>query len=167
MSPVEMHPSNNSSQASADEGYVGHNWFLKLNRYQWFVLFVAALGWLFDTMDQQLFALARTPAMRELLAERRIEDGKEIIVQASKDDVNFYGGVCTCVFMIGWAVGGLFCGVLGDRYGRARVMLWTILGYSLFTGLSSFSQNIWDFAFYRFLTRSTGFSRCGQAKRSR
>jgi len=151
MSPVEMLPSD-SSQASADEGYVGHNWFLKLNRYQWFVLFVAALGWLFDTMDQQLFALARTPAMRELLTERRIEDGKEIIVQASKDDVNFYGGVCTCVFMIGWAVGGLFCGVLGDRYGRARVMLWTILGYSLFTGLSSFSQNIWDFAFYRFLT---------------
>src|SRR5262245_31944003 len=38
-----------------------------LNRYHWFVLTVAALGWLFDTMDQQLFNLARVPAMRELL----------------------------------------------------------------------------------------------------
>lgn len=144
-------PTGEQAQAAGSEGS-GFNWFFKLNRYQWFVLLVAALGWLFDTMDQQLFALARTPAMRELLAETTMVDGQAVTVPASKDDVNFYGGVCTSVFMIGWAVGGLICGVLGDRYGRARVMLWTILGYSLFTGLSSFSQNLWDFALYRFLT---------------
>ncbi|MFN9768773.1 MAG: MFS transporter [Planctomycetota bacterium] len=130
----------------------GRNWFLRLNKYQWFVLVVAALGWLFDTMDQQLFALARTPAMRELLAETRLVDGQPQVIAASKDDVNFYGGICTSVFMIGWAVGGLIFGVLGDRYGRVRVMLWTILLYSLFTGLSSFSRGIWDFALFRFLT---------------
>ena len=27
-------------------------WYKSLNRYHWFVLVVAALGWLFDTMDQ-------------------------------------------------------------------------------------------------------------------
>ena len=43
-------------------------WYKLLNRYHWFVLVVAALGWLFDTMDQQLFNLARVPAMTELLA---------------------------------------------------------------------------------------------------
>ena len=43
-------------------------WYKELNRYHWFVLIVAALGWLFDTMDQQLFTLARAPAMAELLA---------------------------------------------------------------------------------------------------
>src|SRR5262249_57992132 len=42
-------------------------WVKLLNRYQWFVLVVAALGWLFDTMDQQLFVLARSPALTELL----------------------------------------------------------------------------------------------------
>jgi len=42
-------------------------WWRELNRYHWFVLVVAALGWLFDTMDQQLFNLARVPAMRALL----------------------------------------------------------------------------------------------------
>ena len=42
-------------------------WYQELNRYHWFVLIVAALGWLFDTMDQQLFNLARVPAIRELL----------------------------------------------------------------------------------------------------
>ena len=38
-----------------------------LTRYHWFVLIVAALGWMFDTMDQQLFNLARKPAITELL----------------------------------------------------------------------------------------------------
>lgn len=38
-------------------------WWKELTRYHWFVLIVAALCWLFDTMDQQLFNLARVPAM--------------------------------------------------------------------------------------------------------
>ncbi len=42
-------------------------WFRELNRYHWFVFVVAALGWLFDTMDQQLFNLARLPACNELM----------------------------------------------------------------------------------------------------
>lgn len=130
----------------------GRDWFRRLNGYQWFVLFVAALGWLFDTMDQQLFTLSRTPAMRELLTQVEIRDGKEVRIPPSRDDVNWYGGLCTSIFMVGWAVGGLLFGMLGDRYGRARVMLWTILAYSLFTGLSAFSREFWDFALYRFLT---------------
>ena len=45
----------------------GHQgpWYRGLTRYHWFVLAVASLGWLFDTMDQQLFNLARTPALSE------------------------------------------------------------------------------------------------------
>ena len=34
-------------------------WYRELNRYHWFVLLVAALGWMFDCLDQQLFALSR------------------------------------------------------------------------------------------------------------
>ena len=48
--------------------------------------------------------------------------------------------------MIGWASGGLVFGVLGDRIGRAKTMLLTILIYSLFTGLSALSVGVWDFA---------------------
>ncbi len=35
----------------------GRPWYRELNRYHWFVFVVASLGWLFDTMDQQLFNL--------------------------------------------------------------------------------------------------------------
>jgi MFS family permease len=116
-------------------------WYKLLNRYHWFVLVVAALGWLFDTMDQQLFNLARTPAITELLGEG-----------ASKTQIDKFGGYATSIFIVGWATGGLFFGILGDRIGRAKVMLLTILLYSLFTGLSALSVGIWDFALYRFLT---------------
>ena len=123
----------------------GQAWHQQLNRYHWFVLIVAALGWLFDTMDQQLFNLARVPAMNELLAAAPGE-------LPVKGDVDKYGGIVTAVFLIGWATGGLFFGMLGDRLGRAKTMTLTILVYSLCTGLSALSRGFWDFAFYRFLT---------------
>ena len=48
--------------------------------------------------------------------------------------IDEYAGYATMIFMIGWAIGGLFFGVLGDRIGRAKTMLLTILMYSAFTG---------------------------------
>ena len=117
---------------------VGAPWWHGLTRYHWFVLVVAALGWLFDCLDQQLFLMARVPAMRDLLPP-----GK---------DVNEYAGYVTAIFILGWATGGLVFGVLGDRIGRAKTMMITILIYSLCTGLSALSKGFWDFAFYRFLT---------------
>jgi MFS family permease len=116
-------------------------WYKALNGYHWWVLIVASLGWLFDTMDQRIFVLARGPAMRELLP-----------AGTSVADVTWYSGLATAVFMVGWALGGLFFGIMGDRWGRAKTMMLTILVYSGFTGLSALSQNEWDFMGYRFLT---------------
>jgi MFS family permease len=120
-------------------------WYRELNRYHWFVLIVAALGWLFDTMDQQLFNLARAPAMVELLAPSPgVAPDPKVVGQ--------YSGIATAIFLVGWATGGLGFGVLGDRIGRVKTMLWTILIYSIFTGVSAFSFGFWDFALWRFLT---------------
>jgi MFS family permease len=126
---------------SSPVSLLGKPWYKELNRYHWFVLAVAALGWLFDTMDQQLFNLARIPALTDLL-------------QASPADpiVAKYGAWATSIFIIGWATGGLVFGIMGDRIGRAKTMMLTILIYSLFTGLSAFSTGFWDFVLYRFLT---------------
>src|SRR5688572_32936310 len=116
-------------------------WYRMLNRYHWFVFIVAALGWLFDCLDQQLFILTRPQAMRELLP-----------AGTPADTLKQYAVYATFFFLIGWATGGLFFGVLGDRIGRAKTMLITILMYSICTGLSALSQGFWDFAAYRFLT---------------
>ncbi len=55
------------------------------------------------------------------------------------------------IFMIGWALGGILFGVLGDRLGRAKTMMLTILCYTIFTGLGLFATGVWDFNVYRFL----------------
>src|SRR5215469_14934010 len=99
-------------------------WYRGLTSYHWFVFVVAALGWLFDTMDQQLFTLARMPAMRELLAPPPEANVPREVVDAT---VNSYGGYATAIFLIGWASGGVAFGILGDRIGRARTMALTIL----------------------------------------
>lgn len=120
-------------------------WYKELNRYHWFVFIVASLGWLFDTMDQQLFNLARRPAIAELLG---VAPGDP----TGSARIAEYAGYATMIFMIGWASGGVFFGILGDRIGRAKTMIFTILLYSLFTGLSVLSTGVWDFSVYRFLT---------------
>lgn len=123
-------------------------WYKTLTRYHWFVLAVSALGWMFDCLDQQLFVLARPAAMRELVTESSTgATGPELELQRRKA-----GDFATSFFIAGWACGGLFFGMLGDRWGRAKTMMLTILIYSLFTGLSALSFGFWDFSFYRFLT---------------
>ncbi|MCS7016025.1 MAG: MFS transporter [Gemmatales bacterium] len=141
MHAPDMSPS--ASAARPDTPLVTGPWWSELNGYHWFVLVVAALGWLFDTMDQQLFVLVRQPALVDLLGHS---------ANPQHPEVTRYGGYATSIFILGWATGGLVFGMFGDRWGRARTMMITILMYSLFTGLSALSVGWWDFAVYRFLT---------------
>jgi MFS family permease len=123
----------------------GRPWWRLLNRYHWFVLFVAASGWLFDTMDQQLFNIARRPAIQKLLEPAPgVEPDRETVAEHS--------GYATSIFLIGWGTGGLLFGMLSDLLGRVKALVLTILLYSLFTGLSALSTEFWHFALFRFLT---------------
>ena len=126
---------------SAESVSSGGPWWRELNRYHWWVLLVASLGWLFDTMDQRIFVLSRQAAVVHLLAL----DPKD------QTNVTWYGGWATAALMVGWAAGGLFFGMMGDRWGRAKTMLLTILIYSIFTGLSAFAVTFYDFLLFQFL----------------
>ncbi len=110
-----------------------------LTRAHGWVLLAAALGWLFDAMDQRLFILARTPAIRDLTAG------------ADPAALPTLAGWATALFIAGWATGGLVFGLVGDRRGRVRTMALTILMYSVFTGLSGLARSWPEFAAYRFL----------------
>ncbi|MFO0929228.1 MAG: MFS transporter [Gemmataceae bacterium] len=122
-----------------------------LTRYHWFVFVVAALGWLADCMDQQLFNLARVSAVTELISRQMPGDDTATRVERDKE-IKRWASYSTSIFLMGWATGGIAFGILGDRWGRVRTMLLTILLYSFFTGLSALSVGVADFAFYRFLT---------------
>jgi MFS family permease len=114
-------------------------WWKNLTREHWFVFAMAALAWLFDCLDQQLFIIARNFALSSLIPNDPVK------AQA-------WGGYSTAIFVLGWATGGLIFGAVGDRIGRAKTLTITVLLYSVFTGLSALSQNEVDFSIYRFIT---------------
>lgn len=116
-------------------------WWKQLTRYHWFVLIVASAAWFFDCLDQRLFSLARIPALSSLMGATPAD-------QAVQD----FGKVVTAVFLVGWGIGGMVFGALGDKYGRAKMLTTTVLIYSVFTGLSYFSHSKYDFTIFRFLT---------------
>lgn len=53
--------------------------------------------------------------------------------------------------LIGAVIGGIIFGHLSDRFGRIRVLTFTILMFSLFTGLCAIAQGYWDLLIYRTL----------------
>ncbi len=121
------------------------SWYQGATRYQWLVLLVAWLGWVFDSMDATIYALVLHPALRDLLAgPAGGAVPTEIILK--------YGGIIFSIFLIGWAVGGILFGIVADRFGRTRTLIVTILLYAVFTGLAALSATWWQLALYRFLT---------------
>ncbi len=99
---------------------------------------MASLAWLFDCLDQQFFNLSRDGAVDYLLGD--------------KAQGISYAPYTTSFFLIGWAVGGLIFGSLGDRFGRARMLAVCILVYSLCTGLSALVTTFSEFCACLFLT---------------
>jgi MFS family permease len=117
------------------------SWRTQVSRYQWIVLLVAWLGWVFDSMDGTLYSLVQKPSMAELLGSG-----------ASEAIIGQYSGYVFAVTLIGWATGGVAFGVVADYLGRTKALVATILLYSLFTGLSAVAQSWEQLAVYRFIT---------------
>ncbi len=116
-----------------------------VTRYQWLVLFVAWLGWVFDSMDAMIYALVLHPALHDLLPAT--------LGRAATDaDIGWYGGIIFSIFLLGWALGGVVFGVVADRIGRTKTLIMTILIYAIFTGMAALSESWWHLAVYRFLT---------------
>lgn len=111
-----------------------------LSATQWKSGIAAWLGWLFDGLDMHLYTLVATPFVAQLLH-----------VGQKDDAVGYYGSVIQAAFLVGWALGGGFFGRIGDRLGRTRALILTILAYALFTGLSFFAQTWWQLMICRFL----------------
>ena len=76
------------------------------------------------------------------------------LLQTSTNDprVTTFCSGATSLLLIGWATGGIFFGVLGDRIGRVKTLTVMILCYSLSTGFCGLSQGPWDYCFWCFIT---------------
>ena len=108
---------------------------LRLNRYQWTVLFAAWLGWGFDIFDGLLFNFVAPNAIPTLL-------GLTLGSPEARTAALYWTGVITAIFLVGWAVGGVLFGPIADRYGRKRVLLITMVLYAIGTALCAFVTTI-------------------------
>ena len=105
--------------------------------------FLAAWGgWALDGMDSFIYALVLVPALTELLPRSGIE--------ATPANIGYYGSILFALFLFGWGT-SMVWGPIGDRIGRVRALMLTILCYSLFTFLCGLVTSVWQLAFLRIL----------------
>lgn len=100
---------------------------------EWRALIAAFLGWMLDGMDVMLYAFA---------------------LSAIREEFHLSGamvGALASLTLVTSAVGGAVSGYLADRFGRARVLVWSILIYSLFTGATATAQGVVALAVWRAL----------------
>ena len=116
----------------------GPRWYEGLSSSHWIVLAVASAGWVFDVYEGQLFTIFKTPMLKDLTG-------------GDPAAVEWQANLGLAAFLLGGAAGGLFFGVLGDRFGRVRMMAYTILVYSLFSALTFFARSSLQVLVLRFL----------------
>ena len=94
-------------------------------------LVAASLGWMLDSFDVMLYALVLASIIREL--------GMSTAT----------AGLLGSLTLLASAAGGLLFGVLADRYGRTRALIWSVLIYSVFTALCGVAQSVTQLAVFR------------------
>ena len=95
---------------------------------------------MFDGYENYAFVLVMPIAMRQLVPPDQI------------DRVALYSGAVLAATLVGWATGGVIFGIVSDYLGRKRVLMLSILWYSVFSGLTFFAPSYQILMLCRFLT---------------
>lgn len=83
------------------------------------LLFSAGMSWLFDAMEVGMISFI----VAALAKEWSLSPGQV--------------GVLTSINSIGMALGALLAGALADRFGRKAILMWTLLIFTIASGLSA------------------------------
>jgi len=107
------------------------------NRNVIFLVIVAALGYFVDIYDLVLFSVVRLKSFTDIgvSAEHMRTEGEYVINMQ----------------MFGLLLGGLLWGIIGDKFGRIKVLFGSILMYSLANIANGFAADVHTYAIIRFI----------------
>src|SRR5262245_63422164 len=119
---------------------------MRLTPLQWLICVIAAIGFAFDTYELLMLPLVVGPALQRL-------------VQAAPGTAayNYWVGVLFWIPAIAGGAFGLLGGYLTDRFGRRRVLVWSILLYAFSAMAAGFSTSIYMLLVLRSTTFIGGF----------
>lgn len=103
----------------------------QVDKYGWKALLGSAVGYAMDGFDLLILGFMLTAISADLA-----------LTPAQ-------GGSLVTWTLIGAVAGGVIFGALSDKFGRIRVLTWTIVLFAVFTGLCAFAQGYWDLLIYR------------------
>ncbi|OOF65599.1 MFS transporter [Rodentibacter sp. Ppn85] len=103
----------------------------KVNQYGWKALIGSAVGYAMDGFDLLILGFMLSA------------------ISADLDLTPAQSGSLVTWTLIGAVFGGIVFGALSDKYGRVRVLTWTIVLFAVFTGLCALAQGYWDLLIYR------------------
>ncbi len=122
-------------------------WYSGVTGYQWLVLVVASLGWIFDAFEGQIYNITRGDMLPDLLRAAQPGLAADVVAAATRA----WGERFLGIFLIGGTIGGWLFSSLADKWGRKPVMALTILCYSVFSGCTAFATELWHVGALRFL----------------
>jgi MFS family permease len=106
-------------------------WWREIDQTQWRALLGAGAGWMLDACDVMLYAFALS-AIRE-----------ELGLSAAT------AGALASVTLLTAAFGGVVLGALADRFGRVRMLGWSIVLYSFGTAMCATADSALELALWR------------------
>lgn len=104
-----------------------------MRRFHYSILSASFVGWMFDAMNSGLISFVIGPMSRELSLSL------------------YQAGLMLSSWTLGMLVGGIVLGGAADRLGRKPVILASILLYSVFAGLTGFSDSWQLILVFRFV----------------
>src|SRR5688500_17217587 len=114
---------------------------LKLTRTQWLICVIAAVGFAFDIYELLMLPLIIGPALMELIGAA---PGSPLFNEWV-GKLFYWPAICGGVF-------GLLGGYITDRFGRRRVLTWSILVYAFSAFAAGFSTSVEMLLFFRCTT---------------
>ncbi len=112
----------------------------KISPYHWLLFAICFLSTAFGGTISTLMSVYLPVVVKDLLGDK------------NPDELNYISAYINAIFIFGGAMGGLVSGVMGDRIGRKKAVIFSVACYGIFTILTGYMPNWWGVVICRFFS---------------